>query len=85
VPELIVEGKTGFSFEAANVSALRDTLLAALRQFADTDATARECLRNISRFDPRAAASNIARGCVTMLAGANDDEPASSGAERLRQ
>jgi glycosyltransferase involved in cell wall biosynthesis len=84
VPELIVEGKTGFSFDAGNVPALRDTLLEALRQFADVEGTAKECIRNIARFDPRAAASNIARGCATMLVGTNDGE-AASGAQRLRQ
>jgi glycosyltransferase involved in cell wall biosynthesis len=84
VPELIVEGKTGFSFDTGNVSVLRDTLLLALRQFDDVRETAQECMRNISRFDPRSAASNIARGCATMLVGTNDGE-AASNVQRLRQ
>jgi glycosyltransferase involved in cell wall biosynthesis len=85
VPELIAEGKTGFSFEAGNVSALRDTLLLAMRQFADTAETAAQCMQTIARFDPRSAAANIARGCASLLVGTNDDEAASSDAQRLRQ
>ncbi|MEX3954769.1 glycosyltransferase family 4 protein [Trinickia sp. EG282A] len=84
VPELVVEGETGFAFDAGNVPALRDTLLAALRQFADSAQTARACMRTIARFDPRAAASHIARGCATMLVGTSDGEAASS-AQRLEQ
>jgi glycosyltransferase involved in cell wall biosynthesis len=84
VPELIVEGKTGFSFEAGNVPELRDTLLLAMRQFADAAQTAAQCMQTIARFDPRSAAANIARGCASMLVGTNDDETASS-AQRLRQ
>ncbi len=84
VPELVVEGETGFVFDAGNVPALRDTLLAALRQFDDTAQSARACMRTIERFDPRSAASNIARGCATMLVGTSDGEAASS-AQRLEQ
>jgi glycosyltransferase involved in cell wall biosynthesis len=84
LPELVLEGNTGLSFEAGNVPALRDRLLAAQREFRDTDRTARRCIQNIERFDPRTAAANIARGCATMLVGSNDGEAASS-AQRLRQ
>lgn len=84
VPELVVTGETGYSFEACNVAALRDTLLKAMDQFADTKATAERCLNRIARFDPRSAAANIARGCATMLVGASGGEPA-AGVERLRQ
>jgi glycosyltransferase involved in cell wall biosynthesis len=84
VPELIAQGKTGFSFEAGNVSELRDTLLLAMRQFADAAKTAGQCLQTIERFDPHSAAVNIASGCATLLVEANDDEAASS-AQRLRQ
>ncbi|GLU30551.1 glycosyltransferase family 4 protein [Trinickia caryophylli] len=77
VPELIVAGQTGFSFEAGNADALCAALLAAMREFGDAKATAGHCMATISRFDPRSAAANIARGCATMLAGPRDDEAAS--------
>jgi glycosyltransferase involved in cell wall biosynthesis len=83
VPELILEGKTGFSFEAGNVSALRDTLLLAMREFADAAQTAAQCMQTIAHFDPRSAAANIARGCASMLVGTGDE--AASSAQRLRQ
>ncbi|CAN7237002.1 glycosyltransferase family 4 protein [Trinickia sp. LjRoot230] len=84
VPELVVPGQTGFSFAAGDVGALRDTMLSAMRQFADTGATARQCMDTIARFDPRSAAANIARGCATMLVGTPGNKPA-SGVEQLRQ
>lgn len=83
VPELIVEGQTGFSFAAGDVPGLRDTLLAAMREFADAASSARHCMNTIERFDPRAAAANIARGCAAMLVGSSGETAAR--AQRIQQ
>jgi glycosyltransferase involved in cell wall biosynthesis len=68
VPELIVEGLSGYAFAAGDVLGLRRMLLKAAGAFADSGATARRCLSIIGRFDPPSAAANIARGCAMMLA-----------------
>jgi glycosyltransferase involved in cell wall biosynthesis len=67
VPELVVNGVSGYTFPAGDVAALTRTLLMALEAFADADETARHCMDIVRRFDPPAAAANIARGCALML------------------
>ncbi|MDW3684544.1 glycosyltransferase family 4 protein [Cupriavidus sp. CV2] len=67
VPELVLEGETGFAVPARSVDALQAGMTRALAAFADTQATAERCLAVIRRFDPANAASNIARGCAAML------------------
>ncbi|WP_206951342.1 glycosyltransferase family 4 protein [Trinickia acidisoli] len=67
MPELIVEGETGCSFPAGDIEALARTLIDAIARFGDAQRTARACMSRIARFDPRSAAVNIERGCVTML------------------
>jgi glycosyltransferase involved in cell wall biosynthesis len=67
VPELVIEGVTGYAFPAGDVAALQRTMLKAAEAFADTAAAARRCTDVIQRFDPPSAAANIARGCALML------------------
>lgn len=67
VPELVLEGETGFAVPARSAAALQAGMTRALAAFADTCATAERCLSVIRRFDPANAASNIARGCAAML------------------
>jgi glycosyltransferase involved in cell wall biosynthesis len=67
VPELVIDGVTGYAFTPGDGASLRRTLLKALEAFADTGETARHCMSVIQRFDPRTAASSIARGCAVML------------------
>jgi glycosyltransferase involved in cell wall biosynthesis len=76
VPELVIDGETGYAYAGGDVEALADALLTASERFADVERTARHCMERIACFDPRVAASNIARGCATMLvdAGTTDDE-----------
>ncbi|HTH73975.1 MAG TPA: glycosyltransferase family 4 protein [Trinickia sp.] len=83
-PELIVEGETGLSFPAGDVDALARALLEATLRFRDGGRTARACMARIARFDPRAAATNIERGCATMLREPTDDE-AAARADGARQ
>ncbi|WP_044041494.1 glycosyltransferase family 4 protein [Caballeronia insecticola] len=67
VPELVVDGVSGYSFPAGDVPALHRTMLKSLEAFADTADVARRCTDVIQRFDPPSAAANIARGCARLL------------------
>jgi glycosyltransferase involved in cell wall biosynthesis len=67
VPELVIDGVTGYAFRSGDLASLRRAMLSALEAFADTRATATQCMNVIQRFDPPNAAANIARGCATML------------------
>jgi glycosyltransferase involved in cell wall biosynthesis len=67
VPELVIDGVTGYAFPAGDVAALQRTLLKSLEAFADTAGVASRCVDVIQRFDPPSAAANIARGCALML------------------
>jgi glycosyltransferase involved in cell wall biosynthesis len=67
VPELVVDGMSGYAFPAGDVAALHRTMLKSLEAFADTAGVARRCTDVIQRFDPPSAAANIARGCALLL------------------
>ncbi|MGY6156365.1 glycosyltransferase family 4 protein [Paraburkholderia graminis] len=67
VPELVIDGVSGYSFTAGDVAGLQRTLLKAMEAFADASGTAHRCMEVIRRFDPPSAAANIARGCALML------------------
>ncbi|WP_158900930.1 glycosyltransferase family 4 protein [Burkholderia sp. L27(2015)] len=67
VPELIIDGISGYSFSAGDVAHLQRTMLKAMEAFADTASVAKRCMGVIQRFDPPSAAANIARGCALML------------------
>jgi len=67
VPELVIDGVTGYAFGAGDIGSLRRSMLRALEAFADPATTAAQCMKVIQHFDPPSAAANIARGCATML------------------
>jgi glycosyltransferase involved in cell wall biosynthesis len=67
VPELVVDGVSGYAFAAGDVPALHRTMLKSLEAFADTAGVAQRCIDVIQRFDPPSAAANIARGCALLL------------------
>ncbi|WP_207004561.1 glycosyltransferase family 4 protein [Trinickia mobilis] len=67
VPELVVEGESGYAFTAGDIAGLQRTLLKATEAFVDASGTAKRCMSVIQRFDPPSAAANIARGCAMML------------------
>jgi glycosyltransferase involved in cell wall biosynthesis len=68
VPELVVEGKTGFSYQTGSVAELAERMIAVTTRFADIDATARACIDQIKEFSPQAAAEQIIFGLRTTLA-----------------
>jgi colanic acid biosynthesis glycosyl transferase WcaI len=67
VPELVVEGKTGFAFPCGNREDLADKLTRVPEVFADSAATARICIEHIAPFNADEAARNILDGCLAML------------------
>jgi glycosyltransferase involved in cell wall biosynthesis len=67
VPELVIDGVTGYAFGSGDIGSLRRSMLRALEAFADPATTAAQCMKVIQHFDPPSAAANIARGCATML------------------
>jgi len=68
VPELVIDGKTGYAHEPGSADDLASKMLAAIEQFADTRKTARECTEVISRYTPDKAAEQILFGCRAIMA-----------------
>jgi len=67
VPELVIEGETGFSFECGNVDELTAKMIEVPRVFSNTEATAQRCIGLIARYSPENAAQQILDGCRTVL------------------
>ncbi|WP_064737346.1 glycosyltransferase [Bradyrhizobium sp. Ai1a-2] len=66
VPELVVEGKTGYSFAWDNPFDLTEKLLRAPDTFKDVGATARACIGQISSSTPLTAAHEILDGSARI-------------------
>jgi glycosyltransferase involved in cell wall biosynthesis len=67
VPELVRDGVTGYSFPAGDVDALANAMLSAARLSKDRREVARRCMDVIANFTPERAATQILRGCVSIL------------------
>ena len=67
VPELVIAGKTGFSFQATSVSELTQKMLAAPTAFNNTEEVARRCITHMRNFSPANAACQIVEGCQNIL------------------
>jgi glycosyltransferase involved in cell wall biosynthesis len=67
VPELVIDGVTGYSFRAGDVGALAQAMSNAQILSKDRPAVALRCLDVIAKFTPEQAASQILRGCVSIL------------------
>jgi glycosyltransferase involved in cell wall biosynthesis len=67
VPELVIEGVTGYSFEAGNSDALSAALLEAIGLSEDRAATARHCMSVISPYTAKHAATQMLEGFSKML------------------
>jgi len=66
VPNLVLDGVTGYSFEVGNVDALHEALVALMRLSADRQTVARNCLKVISNYTPERSATQILDGCLRM-------------------
>ncbi len=65
VPELVINGKTGYSFEWGNLSDLADKLQTVAER-EDVETLARGCLEQISSFTPENAALSIFEGSAVL-------------------
>ena len=66
VPDLVMEGLTGYSFEAGNVEALHRSLNSVRQLSVNRPAVARDCLAVIANFTPERSATQILDGCLRM-------------------
>jgi glycosyltransferase involved in cell wall biosynthesis len=67
VPDLVVDGVTGYSFEVGDVEALSGAMLSTMEMAADRVAVARQCLAVISEYTPNRAAAQILDGCARFV------------------
>lgn len=71
VPELVVDGVTGFAFKTDDVDDLAQKMMTVATQFTDPGLVADRCLKLISKYTPEAAAKQILAGCRFVLANKN--------------
>ena len=67
VPELVLEGKTGFVHKTNDPNDLAKKMLSATTQFSDIKRTANDCFGVIANYSPQKAAEQILTGCRTIL------------------
>ena len=67
VPELVVDGKTGFVVRCDDVEDLAVKMDRAVSVFSDTAKAAQECIDHIAPYSSERAALQIYYGCVEML------------------
>jgi glycosyltransferase involved in cell wall biosynthesis len=67
VPDLVIDGVTGYSFEVGNVQALTSALTSVLTLSMDRLSVAKRCLDVISAFTPERAAAQILDGCARIV------------------
>jgi glycosyltransferase involved in cell wall biosynthesis len=73
IPELVLNGVTGYAFPAGDVAALRDSMLRVISLNKDRLDTAKRCMEVISQYTPERAAAEILRGCNKILVGTSQD------------
>ena len=73
IPELVVDGVTGYAFPAGDTAALRDSMLRVISLNEDRLNTAKRCMEVISKYTPERAAVEILKGCNQILVGKSDD------------
>ncbi len=69
VPELVIDGVTGYAFQAGDVGALSAAMLSVCRLSQDRLTTAAACLRVIAAYSPERAALRMLQGCTQFLQG----------------
>jgi glycosyltransferase involved in cell wall biosynthesis len=66
VPDLAIDGRTGYSFEVGDVDSLTRALRSVMQFSSDRLTVARNCLEVIANFTPERAATQILDGCLRM-------------------
>ena len=67
VPELVIDGVTGYSFATGNPDDLHEKLIKLVKEFDNVQSTAERCLDVISHFTPETAALQMLEGCKKVL------------------
>lgn len=67
VPELVIDGVTGYRFETGNPDDLKDKLQQVVDVLGNVEVTAGRCLDRISHYTPKAAALQLLEGCKKVL------------------
>lgn len=67
VPELVIDGVTGYRFETGNPDDLKDKLQQVVDVLGDTKDTAERCLELINQYTPKTAALQMLEGCKKVL------------------
>jgi glycosyltransferase involved in cell wall biosynthesis len=67
VPELVIDGVTGYRFQTGNIDALAAAMISVNKMSENRLAVAKECLTVIAGFTPARAASQLLDGCMTIL------------------
>jgi glycosyltransferase involved in cell wall biosynthesis len=67
VPDLVVEGRTGYSFDIGDVDRMAAAMLAISTWSQDRVPVARRCLEVIADYTPEHAASQILDGCIRIV------------------
>jgi glycosyltransferase involved in cell wall biosynthesis len=68
IPELVIDGVTGFTFPTGEVAALRDSMLRVISLNENRLDTAKRCMDVVSQYTPARAAAEILKGCHQILA-----------------
>lgn len=67
VPELVIDGITGYRFETGNPDDLKDKLQQVVDELGEAEVAAERCLDLISHYTPNAAAQQMLEGCKKVL------------------
>lgn len=63
VPELVIEGETGFSFKTGDANHLAEKMIAATKEFGNIKKTSQSCIEHMRNFVPEKTAKQIIEGC----------------------
>jgi glycosyltransferase involved in cell wall biosynthesis len=69
VPELVIDGISGYSFSSGSIEGLAAAMLECLSLSKDRISTVENCLTLMSSFTPEKAAAEILRGCEAIAEG----------------
>lgn len=67
VPELVVEGFTGYAFDPKNPDEMTERMAQIINDLGPTEVVARRCIDHISEFSAEKAAAQILDGCHAIL------------------
>ena len=68
LPELVVDGVTGYGFKTGDTQGLAAAMLTTAKLSADRGTTARHCIEVAAALSPERAATRMLEGCTRLLA-----------------